>query len=109
MQTVRLQFPPVASPGFVAEAVLSAAFLSLHGAEMGDPVAVEANRLLSVAARAIRAGYRDVVLRAPFAAFARAARDCRGRATELYDGCPATPVLLTIALGCEAAAMGKAA
>lgn len=109
MLTVHVSLPPVASPGSVAEAVLSAAFLLIGRATLEDGFNFEANILLSVAARNIRAGRSSFNLKAPNIALALAANACRRRAAELYDGCPATPVLLTLALGCEAAATREAA
>lgn len=109
MKTVRLSFPPVTRPGSVAEQVLSTAFLLLGRAELGRVDAGEAVRLLDVVARAIRHGRLERTITASTAVLSLIASSCRRRAGELYEGCEAMPVLLTIALGCEAAAEAQAA
>lgn len=109
MNAVRLTFPPVVSPGSVAEAVLSAAFLLLGRAELGDRAADEACLELHWLSKAVRHGRTERTIAASREGLLAIASACRQRAGEFHDGHVATPVLLTIALGCEAGARTKAA
>ncbi len=58
---------------------------------------------------AASAGIPGVVIEASPEALVLVAKACRSYAASLYAGCASTPVLMAIALGCEAALETKAA
>jgi len=122
MHTLQVEIPVLCDPSLVAEVILGAARRTILGSQVGRAGYAEANGLLGFIAGRIRQSRRPGPLSATPEALAVAARACRNEARALElgrrslrgfvpDSGPGEGelVLLTIALGCEAAAMGKAA
>lgn len=87
----------------------SAAHFTVYAADLDLPGGREANLQFGRLIGAAYAGIPGVVIEASPEALVRVAKACRSYAASLYAGCASTPVLLTIALGCEAAIGTKAA
>lgn len=122
MHTLQVEIPVLRDPSLVAETILGAACRTILGSQLGHVGYAEANGLLGFLAGRIRQSRRPGPLSASPEALAVAARACRNEARALElgrrslrgvvpDDGPGEGelVLLTIALGCEAAAMRKAA
>ncbi len=107
MPTVKLHLPPANS--------IAALHLCEVARETSLPdyseiaAALEATGALLDASIAVRMGATLVTVTASEPALTLVARACRRRISETYRDCPAIPVLLAIALGCEAAVEAKAA
>lgn len=122
MHTLQVEIPVLRDPSLVAETILGAACRTILGSQLGHAGYAEANALLGFLARCIRQSRRPGPLSTTPEALAVAARACRNEARALELGRRSLRgvvpdngagegelVLLTIALGCEAAAMRKSA
>lgn len=109
MPTVTITFPSGYDRKELGCHLDSAAHFTVHAADLRLPGGPEANLTFGRLMRAAYAGIPGVVIEASPEALARVAKACRNYASVLYAGCASTPVLLTIALGCEAAVEAKAA
>lgn len=109
MPTVTITFPARYDRRELACHLDSAAHFTVYAADLRLPGGREANLSFGRLIGAAYAGIPGVVIEAGPDALARVAKACRSYADGLYAGCPSTPILLAIALGCEAALEAKAA
>lgn len=109
MLTVTVTYPTGYDRRELACHLDSAAHFTVYAADLRLPGGCEANLTFGRLIGAAYAGAAGSVIEASPEALARVAKACRSYASGLYAGCASTPILLTIAIGCEAALEAKAA